>query len=280
MTNWTSAVCEANGIRIHYTRTGADKPPVILLHGLMTNGLCWSGLAQALEPEYDVVMPDARGHGQSSVPDYGYRYEDHASDIAGLIHALELPPPFLLGHSMGGMTAAVVASRKSCLLRGLILADPTFLSPKVQREVRDSDVADQHRKMLAKSLEEVVAEARRRHPNRSEETLVLFARARLQTSMSAFDVLTPPNPEYKQLVREIAIPGLLVFGDKGVVSAAVAEELQHLNAMLRTEQIQDAGHTLHLDQPARFAALIKSFLRSIEELPPPGVREGQPDVCG
>lgn len=263
MTNWNTAVCKTNNISIHYTRTGGNKPPLILLHGLMTNGLCWTGLARTLEKEYDVIMPDARGHGSSSVPNYGYRYEDHANDIAGLINALELPSPFLLGHSMGGMTAAVVASRKSNLLRALILADPTFLSPEVQREVRDSDVADQHREIRRMPLEEVVAAARARHPNRSQETLELFARARLQTSMSAFDVLTPPNPDYKQLMSSMDIPTLLLFGDKGVVTPAVAEALQHLHPRLQVEQIPGAGHSLHMDQPERFAAAVKTFLTSM-----------------
>ncbi|MCB0164803.1 MAG: alpha/beta hydrolase [Anaerolineae bacterium] len=260
MTGWSTAMCETNGINMHYTRTGGTKPPLILLHGLMTNGLCWTALAHALENDYDVIMPDARGHGRSSVPDCGYRYEDHANDVAGLIDTLRLPPPVLLGHSMGGMTAAVVATLKPNLLRGLILADPTFLSPKVQREVRDSDVADQHWRLLNMSLAEVVAEARVRHPNRSLETLELFARARLQTSLSAFDVLTPPNPDYKQLVGEIDVPTLLVFGDRGVVSSVVAEELQRLNPRFQIEQIRQAGHALHLDQPERFTAVVKSFL--------------------
>ena len=117
-------------------------------------------MAHAIEGDYDVIMPDARGHGKSSVPDYGYRYEDHANDVVGLIKALRLSPPILIGHSMGGMTAAVVASRNPKLLRCLILADPTFLSPKVQREIRDSDVADQHRRYLNRPLDDVVAEAR------------------------------------------------------------------------------------------------------------------------
>ena len=264
MTSWNSAECQTNGITLHYTRTGGNKPPIILLHGLMLNGLCWTGLAQALAQDYDVIMPDARGHGLSSVPAYGYRYEDHANDIAGLIKALRLPPPFLLGHSMGGMTAAVVASRDSPLLRGLILADPTFLSPAVQREVHASDVADQHRNMLTKSLKEVVAEARGRHPTRSAHILELVARARLQISLHAFDVLTPPNPDYQQLMRDITVPSLLVFGDNGVISAAVAKELQALNPALQVQQIQGAGHALHFDQPKRFAAVVKDFLNSIE----------------
>ena len=217
-----------------------------------------------MEGDYDVIMPDARGHGKSSVPDYGYRYEDLANDVVGLIEALRLAPPILIGHSMGGMTAAVVASRNPKLLRCLILADPTFLSPKVQRQIRDSDVADQHRRYLNMSFDDVVAEARIRHPDRSLDTIELIARARLQTSMGAFDVLTPPNPDYMQLVSSIEVPSLLVIGGlAGVVSPDVAADLQRVNLRLQVEQIPEVGHGLHYDQPERFAVVVKSFLRSI-----------------
>ncbi len=265
MTGWSTAICETNGIQIHYTRTGGSKPPLILLHGLSANGACWSAQAHALEGEYNVIMPDARGHGKSSVPDYGYRYEDHANDVVGLIKALELNAPILLGHSMGGMTAAVVASHNPKLLRGLILADPTFINPKVQREVRDSDVADQHRRILNKSFNEVVAEARIRHPDRSLDILEQSARARLQTSMNAFDVLSQPYPDYMELVSAIEVPSLLVIGDAGVVSLSVAAELQHLNPRFQVKQISKAGHGLHFDQPEKFAAVVKSFLSSISK---------------
>src|SRR5260370_12772927 len=110
MTNWMSGVSNGNGVNIRFLRTGGCKPPVVLLHGLTGNGACWIPLARALEGEYDVVMPDARGHGNSSTPLNGYRYEDHASDVAGLIQGLGLSTPVLLGHSMGGITAAVIAS--------------------------------------------------------------------------------------------------------------------------------------------------------------------------
>ena len=264
MTDWSTAICETNGINIHYTRTGGRNSPLILLHGLTANGLCWTSLARALQGEYDVIMPDARGHGKSSVPDSGYRYEDHANDVVGLINALGISAPILIGHSMGGMTATVVASRDPKLLRGLILADPTFLSPKVQREIRDSDVADRHRQILRQSLDEIMADARTRHADRSSNILERIARAQLQTSMSAFDVLTPPNPDYLELVRGIEVPSLLIMGDTGVVSSALAAELQRLNPRFQVEQILEAGHGLHYDQPDRFAAVVKTFLlRSI-----------------
>jgi len=133
MAGWTTGTCEANGINVHYLRTGGDKPAVILLHGLMLNGACWIPLARALEEDYDIIMPDARGHGYSSAPDYGYHYNDLCADVMSLIDALGIITPVLLGHSMGGMTAAVVASRNPKRLRGLILTEPTFLTPQRQR---------------------------------------------------------------------------------------------------------------------------------------------------
>ena len=264
MTDWSTGNCETNGINIHYMRTGGSKPPLILLHGLTANGACWTAVAHVIGGDYDVIMPDARGHGKSSVPNYGYRYEDFANDVVGLIEALRLPPPILIGHSMGGMTAAIVASRNPKLLRCVILADPTFLSPEVQREIRDSDVADQHRRYLTMSLEDVVAEERVRHPDRPLETIELIARARLQTNMGAFDILKPPNPDYMQVVSAIEVPTLLVIGGSaGVVSPDVAADLHRLNPRLQVEQIPEVGHGLHYDQPERFAVVVKSFLRSI-----------------
>jgi len=77
------------------------------------------------------------------------------------------------------------------------------------------------------------------------ETIELIARARLQTSLAAFDVLTPPNPDYVQMVSAIEVPSLLVIGGSaGVVSPAVAADLQRLNPRLQVEQIPEVGHGL------------------------------------
>jgi N-formylmaleamate deformylase len=263
MTRWTSAVCETNGINIHYLRTGGSGPPVVLLHGLTGSGACWSPLARALEAEFDVVMPDARGHGSSSTPQTGYRYADHARDVVGLMRGLGLAAPVLLGHSMGGLTAAVVASQMGTALRGVILADPTFLSLERQREVYASEAVEQHRRLLSLDREELLAQARVRHPRRSPEIVELVTEARMQTPLCAFEALTPPNPEYPRLVSAIEAPSLLVIGDHGVVSLETARELQELNPRLRVEQIADAGHGLQYDQPERFARVVGSFLRSV-----------------
>jgi N-formylmaleamate deformylase len=263
MTDWIRGVCKATGIEIHYLRTGGNKPPIILLHGLTGSGPCWTALARALEGDYDVVMPDARGHGKSSAPPDGYLYRDLAADVIGLIETLGLSAPVLLGHSMGGMTAAVAASEAGTAIRGVILADPTFLSPERQREVHESDVIEQHRRLLCSNRGDVLAQLRLRHPHRSSELVELITDARLQTQIRAFGVLTPPNPDYRQLAGAMCVPVLLIIGDKGVVSVETARELQNLNSHLRYELIPDAGHGLPYDQPDRFATVVRSFLRSL-----------------
>ena len=265
MGEWRTAICETNAIRMRYTRTGAGKPALVLLHGLASNGLCWTAIARELEDEYDLIMPDLRGHGESSTPEHGYRYADHANDVVGLINGLGVSAPVLFGHSMGGLLAAVVASRQPSLIRGLVLADPTFISPEQQREVRDSDVADQHRRLLNSSLEEVLQDLQTRHPQRALTTLELLARARLETSLSAFEVLTPPYPDYQPLVKSIDVPSLLVIADGGVVSSDLALELQRVNPKLQVVQIKAAGHGLIYDQPGQFSAIVKTFLRSIDQ---------------
>src|SRR5260221_3785952 len=102
MAGWTTGICEANGINVHYLRTGGNKPPVVLLHGLMLSGACWTPLARTLEKDYDVIMPDARGHGYSSAPNQRYCYGNLATDVANRIDALELTSPVLRGHSIRG----------------------------------------------------------------------------------------------------------------------------------------------------------------------------------
>jgi len=261
---WTTGTCKANGINIHYLRTGGDKPPVVLLHGLMTNGACWTPLARALEEDYDVIMPDARGHGNSSAPDQGYCYDNLAADALSLIEALRLVSPVLIGHSMGGMTAALAASQNSKQLRGLVLADPTFLTPQHQHEVHKSDVAAQHRRILDRSKENFLSELRIRHKHRSSELIELFAEARFQTSIHAFGVLTPPNPDYEQLINTLDIPSLLIIGDVGaIVSPRAAADLAKLNQCLEVVQIVGAGHGVPYDQPERFSAVVKTFLKRI-----------------
>lgn len=259
--HWTDGVCRANGINIHYLRTGGNKPTIIALHGLAGNSVCWSPIARALEQHYDIIMPDARGHGQSSAPRHGYTYQDHANDVIELIRTLGIKSPYLLGHSMGGMTAAMVASRLGLAINGVILADPTFLSAEWPHEVYHRQQVEQHQQMLTSSKEALFKADKAKHRFRAAAIIEHLIEARLQTSLQAFDVLIPPNPEFDELIRNIYVPTLMVLGSEGIVSTQTARELHCMNPELQYKLIQDAGHGLPYDEPGRLAAAIHAFLK-------------------
>jgi pimeloyl-ACP methyl ester carboxylesterase len=264
LANCASGICHANGIDIHFLRTGGDKPPVVALHGLTGSGACLLPLARTLERDFDVILPDARGHGKSSTPVRGYSYTELAADVVGLVEKLELDAPVLLGHSMGGLTATVVACLPRSTLSGLVLVDPTFISSKWQREVFESDVAAGYRQLLISERGDLIARAHQRSPHRSAEIINLLVDARLKTSLEAFEVLTPPNPDYRELIRLVRVQTLLVIGESGVVSLDTAKELQHLNSAVRTEIIANVGHGIPYDKPSQLGAAVLSFLRKLE----------------
>lgn len=267
MPSWPTSSADVNGVTISYARTGEGKPAVLLLHGLMGAGATWTPVARLLEAELVVILPDARGHGGSSAPDAGYRYADLADDVIGLVDHLGLDRPVLIGHSMGGMTAALVATRIRHLLRGLVLVDPTFLTPERQREVYESDVAGQHRQAVARGRTALLEEALARPTRRPPELVGWQVEARLGTSPAAFDILRPPNPSYRELVGAIEVPTLLVVGDKTVVTPDLAEELRDLNPRLRVGHVGDAGHGLPFDRPERLARSVLAFVRELPSLP-------------
>src|SRR5215211_7829462 len=124
MSSWQSGEVAANGLRLHYTRTGGDKPALVLAHGFSDDGLCWTPVARALERDYDVIMIDARGHGQSQAAEQDYNDLDLGHDLAGVIAALGLRRPAVLGHSMGAATALALAGAHPDVPGAILLEDP------------------------------------------------------------------------------------------------------------------------------------------------------------
>lgn len=121
---WEEGEIVADGHRIHYTRTGGSKPAVVLAHGALDDGLCWTRVAHGLEADYDVVMPDSRGHGRSDHGKGDYSSEARARDLSGVIRSLGLDRPVVGGHSMGADAALHLAAGYPDLIRGLFLEDP------------------------------------------------------------------------------------------------------------------------------------------------------------
>jgi pimeloyl-ACP methyl ester carboxylesterase len=263
MTPWMEGRVEANGIETYYRRTGGERPPVLLLHGLTDNGACWTRLARDLEADYDLIMPDARGHGRSSIPETGYGPEERAADTVALIDALGLDRPVLLGHSMGGLTAALVAADAPERIRGAILEDPAFISSEGWADPLLRGWRAQHEEALTWSNEEMIASGRADHPSWPDDIFPTWAQAKLETSLKAFDWFDLPPCDFRASVARIGVPTLLVTSEAAlgaVVPPAVAEELDALNPLLRVAHVPGAGHSIRYEQPKRYTTLVRAFL--------------------
>ncbi len=129
MKNWSDGYVNANGIKLHYYRTGGNKPQVVLNHGAMDDGLCWTRVAKELEQDYDVIMFDARGHGLSDSGQGDYLSETRAKDLAQAIKALGLDKPVVGGHSLGADVSMHLAAMYPEIARAIFLEDPPIAMP-------------------------------------------------------------------------------------------------------------------------------------------------------
>jgi 3-oxoadipate enol-lactonase len=110
--------------RIAYRRAGTG-PPLVLLHPLALSGAVWGAFASLLAVTFDVIAPDARGHGDSGWDGEPFTIDDLADDVAALLDGLGLAAAHVVGMSMGGSTAVSFAGRYPSRADGLVLADTT-----------------------------------------------------------------------------------------------------------------------------------------------------------
>lgn len=99
---FTHSFVEANGLRLSVHRGGAGAP-LILLHGYPQNHRCWAKIAPRLAEDFNVIVPDLRGYGDSDAPEgvAAYAKREMAKDIVGLMDALGLERAHILGHDRG-----------------------------------------------------------------------------------------------------------------------------------------------------------------------------------
>jgi pimeloyl-ACP methyl ester carboxylesterase len=119
----------ANGISIHVERQGSGDLALVFLHYWGGSSRTWKYVATPLATDYRTIAIDHRGWGESDAPAAGYALADHADDVKGVIKALRLRRYILVGHSMGGKVAQLLASRRPEGLVGLVLVGSSMPTP-------------------------------------------------------------------------------------------------------------------------------------------------------
>jgi pimeloyl-ACP methyl ester carboxylesterase len=116
---------EANGLRFHYVQWGerGTGTPVVCIHGLTANAWCFQSIADIMAGDHPVFAYDLRGRGDSDKPEHGYSVPLHTADLIGIIDALGLDRPVLVGHSLGALISLYFAAHYPHKLSKLVLID-------------------------------------------------------------------------------------------------------------------------------------------------------------
>ncbi|MDQ6643731.1 MAG: alpha/beta hydrolase [Chloroflexota bacterium] len=113
----------ANDLTLHYVKWGDQGTPIVAIHGLTANASCFQAFADKLSGDHQLFAYDLRGRGDSDKPAKGYSVPIHAADLAGLLDALGLERPVLIGHSLGALIALYFSTHYPARLSKLVLVD-------------------------------------------------------------------------------------------------------------------------------------------------------------
>ena len=252
---------------LHHTDLGgAGKPPMLVLHGLLGSARNWQTTGRDLAAHYHVFALDARNHGRSPhTPDASI--ELMAGDVTAWMDAHGMARAALVGHSMGGRTAMLLACRQSERVERLVVVDVApqdydwlghraefaamheldlgTLTSRAEAELRmEARVPDLGmRKFLATNLV-------RGGDGKWHWTINLPA---LTEALPAFEK-NPLSPTDRH-----AGPTLFIVGGKSrYVQAADHADIRKYFPAARIEVIADSGHNPHMDRREEFVRLVLS----------------------
>jgi esterase len=254
-------------LELAFRRQGSG-PPLVCLHGLLGSGRNWVGIASALESRFDVLLPDLRNHGTSPWSDE-VDYPRMAADVTTLLDRLGLGRVHLLGHSMGGKVAMVLALTAPERVDHLVVADiaPVPYPPGLEAYV-DAMLAvdlaqvtrrDQADAALAPSVPEpgirsfLLQNLERREGRFAWRPNLEALRAAMPVIRS-FPDLTAISP--------FAGPCCFIHGARSdYVRDQHLPVIQRLFPTATLHTIQGAGHWLHAERPQDF---LDTLLRCVD----------------
>jgi esterase len=264
-------------MRFHYLEWGApDAPPVVLLHGGHQSAHSWDLVSLHLAQRYRVLALDQRGHGDSEwARDVEYSNHTMSLDAEAFITTLGLRHPMLIGHSMGGRNAMLLAHRNAALLRGLVIVD---VGPELSDKGRQAIAGFVRENQEFENLEHFVESVRKYDPYRPREHIERTVKYNmLQRADGKFISKCDYNPRRLGLmhgrglqdnltlndVRGFDLPVLLVRGaNSTILEADAAERFAAALPKGRLVTVPDCGHNVHGQNTKGFIAAVGPFLET------------------
>nr|WP_232064269.1 alpha/beta fold hydrolase [Paraburkholderia dioscoreae] len=237
----------------------------MFLHYYGGSSRTWDAVSGELSDRYRIVATDHRGWGDSEAPADGYRIADLAADAEGVIEALGLRRYVLVGHSMGGKVAQLIASRRPGGLEGLVLVAPSPPSPMLLSDEQRATLtgAYQTRESVEFVIDHVLT-AKPLDAARREQVIEDSLRGAPEAKAGW------PNVAMREDITEataaIDAPTIVISGELDQVDrvATLQAELLPRIPHAAMHVLPGTGHLSPLEAPAEVARLIARFAAAIE----------------
>jgi pimeloyl-ACP methyl ester carboxylesterase len=267
-----------HGQELSYLDVG-HGPAVLFIHGLLGSQRHWTHLVEGLSSDQRVVTPDLFGHGGSAKPTGDYSLGAHAATLRDLLDSLGIGRVTLVGHSLGGgiamqfwylfperverlvlVSSGGLGRDVSLLLRSAVLPGSEWVLPIIASSWVRTPLEAAGRTLARvgwRSRPELV-EAWRGFASLGDKE---SRRAFLATTRAVIDPGGQTVSALNHLPTSVTVPTLIVWGARDrIIPASHAATVGQLIDGSRIELFERAGHFPHLDEPERFAQLLREFI--------------------
>ena len=242
--------------------TATTPPPLLIAHGLFGSARNWGVIVKRLSDTRQVIAADMRNHGASPWFD-SHGYDDLANDLAEVI-AANGGPMDVLGHSMGGKAAMMLALTHPNLVNRLIVAD---IAPVPYNHSQSHNIEAMRALDLATIEKRSDANAALA-PLLEDPALAAFflqsldvANKRWRLNHDTLDREMPKILSFPQVSAVFDKPVLFLSGgESDYVTREMRPEIKAKFPQARFMKIPGAGHWLHAEKPREFEAAVRSWL--------------------
>lgn len=262
----------ADATRIFYRAIGPDDgPPLLMLHGLGTDQLGWMLQRRAFSQRYRCILVDNRGSGRSDKPAGAYRLEDMAHDAVAVLDHEGIASAHVLGASMGGVLAQLMAAQHPDRVRSLVVACTACEMHPWRRElfedwIEQARTQGMHR-WMTDNLQWLIGPRSLRRLWPAANLIGLLAqRAPVHGLIGQIQALLAADEALAGALGQLDLPTLIVVGSQDTLTPIADSERLHATIPgSRLAVIRGAAHGLMIDHARLFNQTVLSFLDEVSE---------------
>ncbi len=237
----------------------------MLSHSLGSSLVMWNPQMRSLEPHYQVLRYDTRGHGGSDAPPGAYTLEILGDDAISLLDVLSIDVVHFVGLSMGGMIGQCLALNYPDRLKSLALCDTAALLPEEAQPIWQERIYTAREKGMQALVDSTLerwftATYREQSPPEVELIRQQFLATPVAGYIGCSEAIRGLN--YLERLSEIRIPTLIMVGEMDPGTPVAASEVMHQRITdSKLVVLPSAAHLSNVEQSEAFNLALRSFLQ-------------------